>query len=82
MDNDSLPKVIEVSAFSGYKVNERPEYFIMDDSRLEVRKIMETWIEPDKDCFKILADDGNVYVLSWDRYSDIWYLEGILQGPL
>jgi len=72
---DLLPIKIYVSAYSGHKVNERPEIIILDNRRLRVRNILEKWVEPEKDYFKVLADDGNVYIISWNRYTDQWLLE-------
>jgi hypothetical protein len=66
---------IKVTAYSGYKGNERPLSFIIDDQRHEVRDIVSRWAEPDKDFFKIIADDYKVYTLSWNRKSDLWLIE-------
>jgi len=66
---------IKVTAYSGYKGNERPLAFITDDQKYEVRGIISRWVEPDKDCFKVIADDDRVYILSRDRKSDQWSME-------
>ena len=66
---------IKVTAYSGYKENERPLSFTSDDQRHEVRSIISGWAEPDKDFFKVIADDGRIYTLSWDRKSDQWIME-------
>jgi hypothetical protein len=70
---------IKVTAYSGYKANERPLSFDIDDHRIEVRDIISMWAEPEKDFFKIIADDNRVYTLSWDRKSDLWTIE---KGPV
>jgi len=67
----------KVTAYSGYKANERPLYFTIDDQRLEVRDIICRWVEPEKDFFKVIADDNKVYTLSWNRKSDLWFIEKI-----
>ena len=67
----------KVTAYSGYKANERPLFFTIDDQRLEVRDIICRWVEPDKDFFKVIADDDKVYTLSWNRKSDLWLIEKI-----
>ena len=77
MKKELLPKVINVTGYSGYKANERPLYLIIDNSKLTVRRIIKKWIEPEKDCFEALASDNRVYVVTWNRDSDIWYLEKI-----
>jgi len=65
-------KRIEVSAYSGYKANERPIYFLLDSQRLEVKEILDRWYGEEHDDFKVLADDGKVYLLRWQRYFDVW----------
>jgi hypothetical protein len=67
----------KVTAYSGYKANERPLYFTVDDIRLEVRDIISGWVGPEKDFFKVIADDGRVYTLNWNRKSDLWFIEKI-----
>jgi hypothetical protein len=80
MDKNSLPKKIEVGAYSGYKANERPLYLIVDDMRLEVKEITDRWYGEEHDCFQVLADDGQIYLISWHRTRDIWTLERISMG--
>ncbi len=66
---------IDVVAYSGYKANERPVLFVLDDQKKEVKEIKDRWFGPDHDCFKVLADDGCVYLLKWQRSSDKWFCE-------
>jgi len=68
----------KVTAYSGYKANERPLSFTIDDNMLEVRDIISRWAEPEKDFFKVIADDDKAYTLSWNRQSDLWLIEKIL----
>ena len=75
MKKDLLPTEISVSAYSGYKANERPEFIMLDKRRLRILNIIEKWTEPEKDYFKVLADDGKGYVICWNRYTDNWVLE-------
>jgi hypothetical protein len=66
---------VKVTAYSGYRVNERPLSFCAEDKVHEVRSVISRWAEPDRDFFKVIADDGATYTLSWDRKSDQWLLE-------
>ena len=75
MAGDSLPKRIEVATYSGYKANERPIYFDLENRRMKVQEIINRWYGPDDDYFKILADDGKVYVLKWRRTLDQWFIQ-------
>ena len=79
MSEDSLPKKIEVVAYSGYKANERPLYFIMDHQRLEVQNVIDRWYGVEHDYYKVIADDGRVYLLKWHRRLDLWFLERIME---
>jgi hypothetical protein len=74
-----FPKKIEVVAYSGYKANERPLYLVLDEERLEVKNIIDRWYGVEHDYFKVLADDGKVYLLKWHRTLDLWFLERILE---
>jgi hypothetical protein len=74
-----FPKKIEVVAYSGYKANERPLYLVLDEQRLEVKNTLDKWYGVEHDYFKVLADDGRVYLLKWHRSLDLWFVEKILE---
>ena len=80
MSADTFSQELEVAAYSGYKANERPLYFILDQKRLEVEKIVDRWYGMEHDYFKVLADNGRRYLLRWHRSSDCWYLEKTIEG--
>lgn len=80
MKVDSEWKNIRVSAYCGYKDNERPLAFWWQNRRMVVAKILSAWKEPNYDGFKIIADDGNPYLLRWERISDQWQLKKIRTG--
>ena len=65
---------IKVVAYSGYKANERPIRFFLDDRNLEVERIIDKWRGEEHDFFKCLADDGQTYLLKWHRTRDLWFL--------
>ena len=73
-----FPKKIKVVAYSGYKANERPLYFVLNRERLHVREVIDKWYGVDHDYFKVGADDGKVYLLKWQRSMDLWFVEEIL----
>ena len=66
---------IKVECYSGFKADERPLSFIIDDKRLKVEKIICQWRTPESDCFKILADDGQIYLLKHNFTNDEWAIE-------
>lgn len=79
MTDVSLQKEIKVAAYSGYKANERPLSFHLDQKKRTIRDILDRWYGVDKDYFKVLADDERVYLISWDREHDRWLLEKIFE---
>jgi len=66
---------IEVVAYSGYKANERPLSFVLDGRKRDVKEVVDQWIGPDLDYFRVIADDGLLYLLKWNRSLDRWFLE-------
>lgn len=77
------PVKIEVAAYSGYKANERPLHFTLGANRLGVVEVLDRWYGEEHDYFKVLADDGKVYLIRWHRLPDLWFLVKILEkaGP-
>ena len=67
MENDKYLKRIKVSAYSGYKLNERPVSFFLKKRYNEVKLIIETWRDPDNDFFKVKADDGKEYIFKVEQ---------------
>jgi hypothetical protein len=73
-----FPKKIEVEAYSGYTANERPLYLVVDERRLEVKDTLDKWYGVEHDYFKVLTEDGKVYLIKWHRSLDLWFVEKIL----
>jgi len=63
---------IEVAAYSGCKANERPLHFVLERKRLGVVEGLDRWYGIEHDYFKVLADDGKVYLICWNRILDLW----------
>lgn len=80
MSSKSTANLIEVTAYSGYKANERPLYFTKEQTRIQVKTILDRWYGPEYDYFKVLGEDGLEYLLGWRRYSDSWFLFKALEA--
>jgi hypothetical protein len=65
---------ISVTAYSGYRANERPLSFVLGDQRREVKNLIDRWFGQEHDYFKVLADDDRVYLIKWHRDLDVWFL--------
>ena len=73
---------ITVSAYSGYKANERPCRFQLESHAYEVEEVLDRWYGPDSLYFKVRADDQNLYILRYDPSSEEWSLESFRQGSV
>jgi len=63
-----------VRCLAGYRADERPLSFLMDEGEIEVRTILESWREPDYLYFRIETKDGRVYDLRHHEYDDSWHV--------
>ncbi|MBI5492900.1 MAG: hypothetical protein HY893_08215 [Deltaproteobacteria bacterium] len=66
--------LIKVESYSGYKADERPKALVMGDKRLEIKEVIDRWYGADHDYFKVMAEDGFVYIIRHDRFRDEWEL--------
>ena len=66
---------VTVEAYSGYKANERPFRFQLEDRAYEVLEILDRWYGPDSVYFKVRAEDQNYYILRYDSDQDEVSLE-------
>jgi hypothetical protein len=73
------PVKIEVVAYSGYKANERPLYFVLEQKKRSVVDVLDRWYGEEHDDFKVLADDGKVYLIRWHRGLDVWFVVKIME---
>ena len=68
-----------VECYSGYKADERPVRFYLDDHAYEVREIEDRWYDPNATYFRVKADDGNLYILRHSLEGG-WTLEAFRRG--
>lgn len=66
---------LQVECYSGYKADQRPSRFRMEDRCFEVESVEDQWYSPESKYFRVRADDGNIYVLRHDEAQDRWTLE-------
>ena len=67
-------KDILVECYSGYRGEETPRRFWLGKNRIEIREVIDRWIGPDHRYFKVLGDEGSVYILRFDVESVRWEL--------
>ncbi len=84
----SLPTMsfaLNVECYAGYKADERPLRFTLgSESRpretFEVREVLDQWYGVGYRCFKVRADDNNLYILRHDAETDGWTLDSFRRG--
>jgi hypothetical protein len=67
---------ISVESYAGYKTDERPVRFVLNGREYEVREVEDRWYSPEAIYFRVVASDGNRYVLRHEEVVDTWTLEG------
>jgi hypothetical protein len=67
--------VVRVECYAGHRADERPLRFFLDERKYEITAIDDQWYSPGVAWFRVLADDGNAYVLKHDEGQDSWALE-------
>ena len=72
---------VEVEAYSGYKANERPLRFRLGPRWYEGREVLDRWYSPEAVWFKLVAGDGNIYILRLDETTQEWSLGAFRAGP-
>jgi hypothetical protein len=82
---------LKVECYSGHKADERPLRFSIISSETnradatprihEVKEILDQWYGPEYQCFKVLADDGNLYILRHNFHEDTWTLDSFRSTP-
>jgi hypothetical protein len=72
---------IDVICYSGSKAGERPVRFTLDGRDYTVSEVMDQWSGTGSLYFKVIADDGNLYILrrESDTPEGTWSLESFRQ---
>lgn len=72
---------ITVESYSGYKADEHPTCFYLDNDRYEICEITDRWYQGDRDptvpvsdYFRVETTRGETYILKHDLSADTWYL--------
>ena len=65
---------IQVDCYCGYRGEETPRRFRVATRWVEVRQVLDRWLAPDHRYFKLLGNDGDIYILRHDPRELIWEL--------
>jgi hypothetical protein len=80
---------VQVKCYSGFKADERPLSFVLSGREFSVMDIEGSWFEEDESgrerrvCFRVRADDGDLYLLSHHPEEGTWVLRRVIRlgGP-
>jgi hypothetical protein len=72
--------LVHVETYSGYKANERPLRFHLDEDIYEIAAVEDRWQDPHAEYFKVRTTDGKRYLLRYDEQADEWTLQSGLDG--
>jgi hypothetical protein len=72
---------INVECYSGFKADEYPKYFYLDNNRFEIYEIADRWYQgagnadlPVSNYFKVETNCGQQFIIKHDLTNDEWYL--------
>ena len=65
---------IRVDCYCGYRGEQTPRRFWIAARCVEIVQVLDCWLAPDHRYFKVLGDDGDIYILRHDPYGHTWEL--------
>jgi hypothetical protein len=65
---------LRVDCYAGYQGEETPRRFFLGDRLIEVVEVLDRWLAPEHRYFKLLGDDGDLYILRYDARRGEWEL--------
>jgi hypothetical protein len=71
---------IYVDAYSGFKANERPRLFVLDEEAYKIAAVLDQWYEPSAMYFKVRTTEAKIYILRYDEQADEWTLQRGFDG--
>jgi hypothetical protein len=72
---------LEVKTYSGYKADEYPLSFMLDDDEYKIAEVTDRWYQGDNNpeypvshYFKVKTGEGSECLLKHELDKDLWYL--------
>lgn len=65
---------ITVTCYAGYKGDERPTSFTLRGHTAAVKEVIDRWYDQNYNGFRVLAEDGEQYLLRHNLNDDAWEL--------
>lgn len=76
------PLQIRVDCYAGYRGEETPRRLILGARRIRVVTVLDRWLAPDHRYFKLIGDDGGLYIIRHSPHPDRWQLVCFKTDPL
>jgi hypothetical protein len=73
-------KPVQVTCYSGHTYAERPESLIWEGIEYKVKQIEKEWQEPGARLFKVVTEDGRLFILSYNERGDEWSAFELTKG--
>lgn len=70
-----------MQTYSGYKADERPVSFTVVNRTFQVREVLDQWQGVGHTYFKLVADDGSLYIIRHDKEADEWEMVMMEAAP-
>jgi len=65
---------IRVDCYSGYRGEETPRRFWLEERLVQIIEVVDSWLDPEHRYFKVLGDDHSTYILRHDSVAFEWEL--------
>ena len=65
---------IKVTCYAGYRGEETPRIIRFQSRKIEVKKVLDRWLNPDYRYFKLLGNDDGIYIVRHDIDTGDWGL--------
>lgn len=65
---------ITVTCYAGYKADERPTSFTLRGHTVAVKEVLDRWYDQEYNGYRVLAEDGEKYLLRHNLNEDEWDL--------
>ena len=72
---------IRVDCYAGYRGEETPRRLTMGARQVGVVAVQDRWLAPDHRYFKLIGDDGSLYIIRHDPHLDNWQLVLFRDNP-
>ncbi|MBI5442162.1 MAG: hypothetical protein HY900_13235 [Deltaproteobacteria bacterium] len=65
---------VRVECYAGFRGEETPRRLLFGTRSLEVSDVVDRWLAPDHRYFKVIGEDGCIYIIRHDVEADEWEL--------